>query len=72
MKSCDVCGCRTEILIELREIYQTNEIREICPDCEKIVNKKLSALQSAVSQIQLGWMKRFMENIKNKSAEVLK
>lgn len=72
MMSCDVCGCRSEKLIPLRDIYQTEEIKELCPDCEKIVNKKLSALQSAVSQIQRGWMKRFMENIRNKSAEVLK
>lgn len=66
MKQCDVCTKRTEEeLIPLRSIYQTDDIKEVCRACERVINDKLSSLQSVVSKIQRGWLKEFMQTIRD-------
>lgn len=58
--ACDICGKIGTTLNDLRPIYQTEEIKSICPDCEEAVNGKLSALQKWSSTLIQRLLKLFM------------
>ena len=58
--ACDICGKTGTPLSDLREIYQTDEIKVMCPECEKIVNKQLCSIQSMTGRLQRALLKRFM------------
>jgi len=58
--ACDICGKTGTSLSDLREIYQTDDIKSICPDCEKVVNKQLNSIQSVTGRLQCVLLKRFM------------
>ena len=62
MKCCDICGKKDVHLTDLRDIYRTDLIAELCPDCEYDANQQLSKLQTAVMKIQIGWLKRWLTN----------
>lgn len=62
--ACDICGNNKESLADLRAIYQTDKVKQVCPACEKVLNKELSKLQSVVSNIQRGWFKNFITQLK--------
>ena len=62
--ACDICGNNSKPLTDLREIYQTSEIKQICTDCEKVVNKKNSELLTFVLKLRSSWLKKFMEERK--------
>lgn len=58
--ACDICGKTGTPLSDLREIYQTDDIKSICHDCEKVVNKQLDSIQSMTGRLQRVLLKRFM------------
>ena len=58
--ACDICGKTGTPLSDLREIYQTDDIKAICHDCEKVVNKQLNSIQSMTGRLQRALLKRFM------------
>ena len=58
--ACDICGKTGTPLSDLRGIYQTDDIKAICPDCEKVVNKQLDSIQSMTGRLQRALLKRFM------------
>lgn len=58
--ACDICGKRGTPLNDLRSIYQTDDIKSICPECEKVVNGKLSALQKWTSTLIRRLLKLFI------------
>lgn len=58
--ACDICGKRGTSLAELRSVYQTDEIKAVCPDCEKVINGKLSALQKWASTAVRQLLKLFI------------
>ena len=62
--ACDICGNNSKPLTDLREIYQTREIKQICTDCETAVNKKNSELLTFVLKLRSSWLKKFMEERK--------
>ena len=62
--ACDICGNNSKPLTDLREIYQTREIKQICTDCETVVNKKNSELLTFVLKLRSSWLKKFMEERK--------
>lgn len=66
MKRCDLCGKEAALLTDLRDIYKTELIAEVCIDCESEANKHLRKLQAAVGKIQRGWMKRWLTNTRNR------
>ncbi len=68
MKACDICKKET-VLISLYEQYQTNEVKEVCYDCEDVLRSHLSNIQEVVGKIQRSWMKRFIDNFWRKSNE---
>ena len=61
--ACDICKNNTKSLFDLREIYQTEEVRQVCPDCNKVLDKELSKIQSAVANIQCGWFKNRIKQL---------
>ena len=45
---CDICSKQVQYKFQLntlREIYQTEDIVQVCEDCEYIINKRLQKLQ---------------------------
>ena len=67
--ACDACGKTGTSLSDLRSIYQTDEVKVVCPDCEKIINKQLGKLQTATSNIQISLLKRFVNMLHSKSKQ---
>jgi hypothetical protein len=64
--ACDICGKTGTPLSDLREIYQTDEIKVMCPDCEKVVNKQLRSIQDMTGRMQRALLKLFMGERKAK------
>jgi len=65
--ACDICGAKGTRLNDLRTIYQTDEVKVICNDCEKVVNNQLGKLQTVVFNIQTSWLKRFVNMLHAKA-----
>lgn len=65
---CDTCGKELTYidLRDLREIYQTKEIKKICPECETILNGHLRQLRRLTDKIRNNFMERTILNLKNK------
>lgn len=64
--ACDICGKTGTRLEDLREIYQTEHIKVMCPDCEKVVNKQLRSIQDMTTRMQQALLKLFMRERKAK------
>lgn len=64
---CDVCGNEDDHITSLREIYQTEAIKHACPECTKILNKRLDDIRSLLSNVRCGWFKRFIVGLKARS-----
>lgn len=63
--ACDVCGKKGTTLNDLLKQYSTNDIKAVCPDCERVINKQHSELTDAVFKIRAEWLKRFIRNRKD-------
>ena len=61
--ACDICKNNTKSLVDLREIYQTDAVKQVCPDCEKVLNTELNKIQVAVGKIQRGWFKNRIKQL---------
>ena len=68
MMACDICKNNTKSLVDLREIYQSEEVRQVCPDCEKVLNVELSKIQVAAGKIQRGWFKNRIKQLLGKES----
>lgn len=68
--SCDMCQKTGTELNSLLGIYQTDEIKMLCPECEKIITKQLKRAQSVAHNIQCGLLKRFMAEFRKKKAPI--
>lgn len=62
--ACDICKKVGTGLVDLRDCYQTNTIKQICPDCERVVNKHLFAVQDMAHKMTTSLLVRFMETLK--------
>lgn len=60
--ACDICGKTGTVLESLNNQYQTEQIKEICPDCTRDVNNHLWDIRKLTQNILEVWLKRFMEN----------
>lgn len=65
--ACDICGKTGTSLIDLLSIYETPEIKQICPKCESDVNTHLGKLKRMTNKMNRSWLKRFMLIRKEKS-----
>ena len=62
---CDICGDTPERLVDLVSEYQTDKIKQICPVCEDVVNKKLWDIKLVTAKINQSLIKRFMGSFRN-------
>jgi hypothetical protein len=62
--ACDICGKATTDLEALLERYQAPDIKMICPDCLKTVNKQHSDLLTVVLKMRDGWLNEWIRNMK--------
>ena len=67
--ACDICGKVGTTLISIREQYRTDEIVDICPDCEKTVSTQLDKIQYLTQNMEQNWVKEFMRNLSLKIFE---
>lgn len=58
--SCDICGSKDKPLEALRDIYQTDDIKSVCPDCLTIANKELAKLNSWTYRVRNVLLKRVL------------
>ena len=58
--ACDICGKVGTPLADLLDSYKTDEIKAICPECEKIVNAQKRKLQSWTFTLLERLLKQFM------------
>ena len=66
--ACDICGKATTNLKALLERYQSADIKMICPECLKTVNKQHSDLLVVVLKIRDGWLNEWIRNMKKRLA----
>jgi hypothetical protein len=66
MMACDICRNNTKSLTDLREIYQTDAVKQVCPDCVKVLDTELSRIQTAAVKIQIGWFKNLIATMTKK------
>jgi len=66
--ACDICGKTGAYLEDIRDIYKTDSIQNICSECSSEVNGHLSKLRVMTYEIQQHWLKKFMQNMKSKFA----
>lgn len=62
--SCDICGKNDKPLVDLRDGYKTDDIKQICPECESVVNGKNTKLLTLVMNIKATLLKRFMGELR--------
>lgn len=58
--ACDICGKTGVYLNDLLGIYQTDEVKSICSDCEKVVNVQLRKIQKMTLKMHIHLLKRFI------------
>jgi hypothetical protein len=63
--ACDICGKKGTTLSDLLDAYKTDDIKSICPACEKIVNRKSSSLLTFVLKMRTDLLRRFMQQMKS-------
>lgn len=63
---CDVCGKTGAVLVELLNVYQTEDTKEVCTECEKVIDAHLFKIKSATTNIGRTWLKRFIVALKQK------
>jgi hypothetical protein len=68
--ACDICGKTGTQLYTLLSSYQTEDIKAVCPDCDKILTRKKSKVMSMLANMQAALLKRFM--YETKAAKALK
>lgn len=59
--ACDTCGRTGTPLVDLLSIYQTDQVKQVCRECEALINRQLWNAQGVASKIQRGLMTRFLD-----------
>lgn len=65
--ACDICGKTGTSLNDLLTVYQVDGIKAVCPECEKVLNDRLSKLRRLTTSICTEWFKRFIRIRKGES-----
>lgn len=58
--SCDICGKTGTYLYDVREVFQTERIKVMCPDCDKVVTKRTNKILEWALNVRVQLTKRFM------------
>lgn len=60
--SCDLCGKTTaEPLNAIRDCYQTDHVKAVCGDCERLLNKHLSTTREKTHGLLCALMRKFIK-----------
>ena len=62
---CDICGSESYTR-HIQEWYRTDDVKEVCEDCEKVINDKLDKIKETTQKINESLIKRFITYLKNK------
>ena len=67
MITCDICNEHPSAIVDLKQQYQTEDIKQICPSCEKVINKQLGKMHQLAAEMNQSLIKRFMAVSKGES-----
>lgn len=59
--SCDICGAKVESTAPLRDCYQTDDIKSLCPTCMQIADKELTKLNTWVYKVRNALLKNILK-----------
>lgn len=58
--ACDVCGAKVEYTEPLRDCYQTDNIKALCPECMRVADKELDKLNTWLYRVRQSLLKRVL------------
>lgn len=58
--ACDLCGAKGTPLADLLDGYKTDDIKAVCPECERVLNKKLWKIRAVLDGSMQSLLKRWM------------
>ena len=64
--TCNICGKENVWTQPLTKEYESDTIKDVCDDCLRIANKHLEKLRQMTYQLNITWMKKFIENMRSK------
>ena len=64
MMACDICGSNEKPLVDLRDEYKTESVKQICPGCEKTINEHLWKIRAVTARMSESLLKRFIKAVK--------
>lgn len=64
--TCDICGKEDMWIEPLVCEYTTEEVKGVCGECMRTLNKHLDDIRRLQRKILFTWMKRFIEALKDK------
>lgn len=62
--ACDLCGKVKVGVEELKLSYQTDEVKMICDECEKIVDKELTKISKWTDRMRSALLSRYFNQKK--------
>jgi hypothetical protein len=62
--ACDTCGRTGTPLVDLLSIYQTDKVKQVCRECETVINRQLWNAQDVTGKIQRSLMTRFLDHLR--------
>lgn len=64
--ACDICGDNTRPLHDLRSVYQTAEVKQVCGGCEAAINKRLSRARAVTHNILVDLVKQAIRGMRER------
>lgn len=66
--ACDLCGAKGTTLSDLVPKYRTDEVRQICPACERMANNQIWKIRAYQEGVLKTLVKRWLNNTKKESS----
>jgi hypothetical protein len=66
--ACDICNKKGVYLDDLHDWYQTDDIKQVCGDCTKDLNRQISKIKVMNQGFLERLIKRYMANKKQGDA----
>ncbi len=67
--ACDMCAKTGSSLQSLKAEYETDVIKQLCPECASLVNGQIWKIRKMNDGIMITTMRRFMSNRKNQATK---
>lgn len=62
--ACDTCGVTGKPLTDLMSIYQTDKVKQVCRDCENVINAQLWEVKKVALNVQCSLLQRFLNHLR--------